>query len=174
MAAYEGPVRATVLAYKEDGAHGLHRALGDAIAAGIRAAIPDGELPVRIVPVPATREARRRRGEDVVRRLARRAVRTLRADGADALVVPALDSVRRVADSAGLGAVERATNLAGAFAVRRSAIPHLHAAQVVLVDDVITTGTTLAECASALRRVDIHPRACATVAATARHSDVGR
>jgi predicted amidophosphoribosyltransferase len=70
-------------------------------------------------------------------------------------------------DQAGLSAAERAANLAGAVRVGR--VPAgLSAYRIVLVDDVITTGATLAECARALRAVGITVSAAAVVAATAR------
>jgi ComF family protein len=45
---------------------------------------------------------------------------------------------------------ERLSNVAGAFRVRDSALVKIRGAHIVLVDDVVTTGATLAACASAL------------------------
>lgn len=45
---------------------------------------------------------------------------------------------------------ERLSNVAGAFRVRDSALTKIAGAHIVLVDDVVTTGATLAACASAL------------------------
>jgi predicted amidophosphoribosyltransferase len=49
-----------------------------------------------------------------------------------------------------LGRTERAANLGGAFAVRRDRRGAVAGRWVVLIDDVSTTGATLAECAGAL------------------------
>ena len=174
VAAYGGPVRALLLAVKEHGVAPLQRPLGHALARAVAvAAVEVGHAPVSLVPVPSARSARRRRGEDVVRRLAAVAASELRRAGWQAAVVPALRHVRAVRDSAGLGAADRARNLAGAFAVDRRPLPRAGGAAVVLVDDLITTGVTLAECSAALAGAGLTPVACATIAATVRHSPRG-
>jgi predicted amidophosphoribosyltransferase len=171
VAAYDGPVRAMLLAVKEEGAARLQRPLGRALAHAVAvAAPPTSSTPVWLVPVPSSSAARRRRGEDVVRRLAAVAADELRRSGVRAAVVPALRHARSVADSAGLGAQARAVNLAGAFAARPRQSARLQGGSVVLVDDLITTGVTLSGCAAALREADVSVAGCATVAATQRHS----
>lgn len=77
-----------------------------------------------------------------------------------------LTQVRRVADQAGLPGAERAANLAGALRVSRPAA--VLRRRVVVVDDVITTGASLAEAARALEEAGAQVLAAATVAATPR------
>jgi len=120
------------------------------------------------VPVPSARAARRRRGEDIVATLAARAARRLRSDGQDVDVVSALRHVRRVADSVGLDAAARAANLTAAFAFVSARRRRLEGARVVVVDDLITTGATLAECTLTLGLAGVAVEAVATVAATRR------
>lgn len=152
----------------------LQRPLGRALARAVAVAASEAnDVPLSLVPVPSARGARRRRGEDVVRRLATVAACDLRRAGWRALVVPALRHERAVRDSAGLGAADRARNLAGAFAADRRALTRIRGARVVLVDDLITTGVTLAECSAALTAAGVTPIACATIAATQRHSPRG-
>lgn len=62
----------------------------------------------------------------------------------------ALRRIRPTAIQVGLGEEERRRNLAGAFAVRDRAA--VRGRSVLLVDDVMTTGATVAECAAALRK----------------------
>ena len=76
--------------------------------------------------------------------------------------------VRRVQDQAGLSAQARAANLEHAVMVRPGARAALAGVPCVVVDDVVTTGATLAECARALRAAGAGPVVAATVAATAR------
>jgi len=120
------------------------------------------------VPVPSSRAARRRRGCDVVADLAVTAATTLRNEGRDVRVIRALRHSRKVADSAGLSAEQRSVNLSGAFTTRTSRGRLLAGARVVVVDDLVTTGVTLRECADSLRAVGAEVIAAATVGATPR------
>ncbi|MCA1823716.1 MAG: ComF family protein [Frankia sp.] len=176
VTAYDGAARAFLLAYKEHGQLALQHALGRAVANAVRSAVADvaPSTSLWLVPVPSTRAARRLRGDDVVLRLARRAARILRSDGTDVRALPVLRHRRTVRDSAGLSAVDRAHNLAGAFAIEPCRLGVVLARPVVLVDDLITTGATLAECARALRAGGVDVLAGATVAATARQVGVAR
>ena len=171
--AYEEAVRTAVVAWKDRGRADLTGVLApvlrDVLAAALvgspqhRAALVTG-APVAVVPAPSARASTRRRGEHRVRSLV-----TAAAGGSPPLrVVDALELSRRVADQAGLGAAERHRNLAGAVRVRARRAAGVAGVPCVLVDDVVTTGATLAECARALRRVGCGPVVAVTLAATRR------
>ncbi|MGW7455323.1 ComF family protein [Streptomyces sp. NPDC054787] len=110
-----------------------------------------GRADVVLVPVPSAPRQVRARGHDPARRIALAAARRLRRAGVPARVAPVLRLRRAVADQAGLGARQRRENLAGALVVRRDGARLTAGARIVLVDDVITTGATLAEAARAVR-----------------------
>ena len=103
----------------------------------------DGTLPDALIAVPLHSRRLRERGYNQALELARPL--------AKAFSIPLLrDGLRRVRDIApqsGLGALARRRNPRGAFAIGADGLP----AHIALVDDVMTTGATLYECARVLR-----------------------
>ncbi|MFJ3904034.1 ComF family protein [Streptomyces sp. NPDC090025] len=158
-ARYEGAVRGLLIAHKERGALALAGPLGVALAGAVTAAEgacggPGARL-LLLVPVPSARRAVRARGHDPTRRIALAAARRLRRAGRAARVLPVLRQRRAVRDQAGLGARGRLANLAGALEVAPDGLRVLARAvgaggRVVLVDDLMTTGASLAEAARAV------------------------
>ncbi|MEU2437544.1 ComF family protein [Streptomyces rubradiris] len=117
---------------------------------------PSWREPLLLVPVPSARWAVRARGHDPVRRMALAAARELRRTGTPARVTAVLRQRRAVADQAGLDAAGRRANLAGALEVTAGGGPLLgDGRHVVLVDDLMTTGASLAEAARALRETAV-------------------
>ncbi|MEU9886820.1 ComF family protein [Sphaerisporangium sp. NPDC051011] len=179
-APYEGVSRRVILAYKERGRTALRPALAACLVATFVAAAGLPTTPLLLVPVPSAPRAVRRRGHDPVGRLAALAARRLRARGCPVVAAPVLRHRRHVRDQAGLSASERAGNLAGAFEVAgpgswramaataaRRGLPGRPVA--VLVDDIVTTGVTLAEAAGALRAAGVAVPLAVALAATRRH-----
>lgn len=169
--AYDGAVRGIVVAWKEQDRVDLGPALAVVLRAALVAAIeasPEHReavrsgRPVAVVPAPSARASTRSRGRSPVRELA------LRASGSPRAVVGALVLARAVQDQAGLSAEARAANLGGAVRVRPGLGDALEGVPCVVVDDVVTTGATLVECARALRAAGSGGVVAATVAATAR------
>lgn len=171
VAAYGGPARSALLAYKERGRADLLRPLAGALAAAVVASGAAGD-PMVLIPVPSRREAIRQRGADRTLALARATAGQLRRAGLAARAQPALRLSRTTQDSAGLDAGRRAVNLAGAMAVRDLRLPAARPpgsqGGIVLVDDLVTTGATLAEAARALAEAGHPTRTAAVIAATER------
>ena len=159
---YTGPVRAALIQYKERGhldlAEPLAQLLEVALVRTFGRAPPAG---IVLVPVPSAHAVARQRGGNHVLRLAKKAGRAL-----DLPARPVLSLQWAVRDSAGLGAVQRGTNLAGAMAARRG--PDGGCRSALIVDDIVTTGTTVREAARALTEAGWQVSGAAVVAATPR------
>ncbi|WP_018348065.1 ComF family protein [Longispora albida] len=166
---YTGVLRDLVLAYKERGRRGLARPLGAALAPAAAWLAQGG--PVLLTPVPSTRAAIRSRWMDHTALLARSAAATLRSAGYEAGVSRLLRALPRP-DSAGLSATERATAAAAAYQLRAGPGTARPPGPVVLLDDVLTTGSTLAAVAHRLRSVDIEICGAIVLAATRRRRGV--
>ncbi|MEV0996711.1 ComF family protein [Nonomuraea sp. NPDC050202] len=172
-APYEGAVRRMIVAYKERGAVALAGVLAEAVTRTVLVAMGQaGEWAggrFAVVPVPSARRSVRGRGHDPVGRLAVLVAARLRVLGVGAEVWAGLAQARRVADQAGLSRSQRAANLAGSLQV----VPAANgppAARALLLDDIVTTGATLAEAARALHAAGIAVPLAVTVAATRRRS----
>jgi predicted amidophosphoribosyltransferase len=171
--AYDGVMRSVLLEYKERGRlclrFDLARSLIVAVFAAVTATgvrLPLSQRSILLVPVPSTPATRRARGHDPVGALATIAARQLRALDIDARAVRALQQARSVDDQAGLDLAGRWANLAGAFAVSRP--DRVRSREVIVVDDIVTTGATALEAARALSVAGSSVLAVASVAATPR------
>jgi competence protein ComFC len=103
--------------------------------------IGDGRFDA-VVPVPLHRSRLRKRGFNQAELLARSVAAEINAPLSDTLKV-----VRSTRDQVELSAAQRRANVAGAY---RAGAPLR--GQVLLIDDVFTTGATMSACASTLMR----------------------
>jgi ComF family protein len=109
------------------------------------------EPPNLLVPVPLHASRLRERGYNQALELAKPIARALRI----ALDERVLSRVKATAAQSNLDAKTRRQNLRGAFEFKPDALSEPKMAHVALVDDVMTTGTTLRECARVLKRAGV-------------------
>ena len=128
-------------------------AAGALLATLMQWTLDPADAPQLLIPVPLHRARLRQRGYDQALELARALARECRLP----LCRNRLRRLRATQAQTELGALSRQDNVRGAFALRPGpALP----AHVALVDDVMTTGATLGECARVLlaggvQRVDV-------------------
>ncbi len=137
----EAPIHKAILKLKYGAGFGEARWLGEALAdAFTQHSHPHPDC---LLPVPLHASRLRKRGYNQVLEVARVAGRALHIP-----VDPgALTRIRATADQIGQSRGERRRNLHGAF----SASPTLNGLHIAILDDVMTTGSTLAEVARACR-----------------------
>jgi ComF family protein len=141
-APFSGAIRVALHRLKYSGERRLAAPLADAMAARWIAAGVGGDV---LVPVPVHAERARVRGYDQAVLLA--------AAASDRLHVPwrpALERTRHTTPQFELGRRARRANVSGAFALRPGMAAGMKGRWPILVDDVVTTGSTLVACAEAL------------------------
>jgi predicted amidophosphoribosyltransferase len=135
---YAGARREAIVAVKEHGRADLSAPLAVALRAGLERLMVWGVVgtPLTVVPAPTRRSAARRRGGDPVTRMSRSATAGL--PGVD--VTQALRMRAMVRDSVGLSGADRERNIAGRVKITKPV-----SGDVVVVDDIVTTGATACE-----------------------------
>jgi len=119
---------------------------------------------VLVVPVPLHSRKMRQRGFNQSELIARAALKLKFAAVRFQLSAGLLERCRETKSQIGLSRHQRRENIRGAFVVAK---PHEVARrEILLVDDVFTTGTTVSECARILRRAGASKVYIATVART--------
>jgi ComF family protein len=159
--AYAGPAPAIIGALKDR----RRRDLAAPLARLVADAVPRPAPPCVLVPVPLTPARERERGFNQARLLA---VALGRLWGLE--VVPALERVADAPAQRGAGRTARRRQVAHAFRAQTGpALP----ARACLVDDVHTTGSTLAACARALRAAGVRQVTALAVARVVRGPGAG-
>ena len=142
-----------ILAAKESGLKGADQLIVDAIVHVLEKANFDS-YNVRLVPIPSSVPNRRRRGRSFIPEICKQisAITSIP-------VISALTINRRVKDQSSLSAKARLTNMRGAFSISTNTYPR---GDLILIDDVVTTGATVSEAARALNSHGFHVLASVT------------
>jgi ComF family protein len=123
-----------------------------------------GDTELLVVPVPLHSTKLRQRGFNQSELIARAALKVKPSAGRFQLTLGLLERRRETKSQIGLSRHQRRENIRGAFVVTRPL--EMAGREVLLVDDVFTTGTTVSECARILRRAGASKVYVATVART--------
>lgn len=153
---YEGAVRDALLRYKFDGLTSYASIFGSLLAGCVREELSGRYDLISWVPLSGRRL--KERGYDQAMLIAMAAALELGDVAAETL--------RKVADTApqsGAGAAEaRRANISGAYEAADAEL--VRGKRILLIDDIVTTGSTFSECARTLGRAGAESVVCAAVA----------
>jgi ComF family protein len=173
---YDGVLRDLIHLLKYEQMHPAGKVLGESLAVAMNAVAGSfGPGAAVVLPVPLHPAKLRQRGFNQAEVIARAALKTLaskRSFAASRLELNPriLKRQRPTQSQTGLTRHQRRENLRGAFAVVRP--ESVAGREILLVDDVFTTGTTVSECARILRRAGASKVFVATVARTLKMGTV--
>lgn len=163
--AYDDVSRQAILELKHAGRRDGLNTMANWMALAGREILPETDW---LVPVPLHYQRLASRGFNQSAWLAQA---VSRQTGTLALV-DALSRKRNTPSQGGLTARQRRRNVAGAFEVRKSRQTRIKGSTVTLVDDVLTTGATLAACTKALRKAGANRVNVLVLARVVREADV--
>ncbi|TLM85630.1 ComF family protein [Pseudarthrobacter sp. NamE2] len=163
---YREELAQALLSFKRHGQHRIRASLGRALAGAVRAAAGEGETAC-LIPVPTSSAAYLRRGFSPVQLLLAEAARQLQGvQHLDVLVKNGQAGLALPGGQKGLDRGARAKRVRSSMKVRRRAGGRLAGRRCIVVDDVLTTGSTLAEAARALHQAGAIVTGAVVLAAT--------
>lgn len=136
-----------IIAAKENSIKGADQLLTSAIIHVLQKAKLDSHY-YQLVPIPSSKTSQRRRGRSFIVDLCKEISTRTGLSVNDSLTLS-----RKVSDQSGLSRIERLSNMKDAFALKADAIVR---GDLILIDDVVTTGATLREAARALNSQGFH------------------
>jgi ComF family protein len=157
--AYEGPLRDLIHLFKYKGIKPAGKVLGSLLNQTVAAmTLPDFLI---VIPVPLWSGKRASRGFNQAEAIARTFM-GFQSSSSIQLDTSVLIRTRDTASQTGLTRHQRRANVRGAFAVVKR--EKVKGRSILIVDDVMTTGTTSGECARVLRRAGAKEVFVATIA----------
>ena len=150
-AGYGAVEQAVIFAFKYGGRADIGDTLGEVLYDRMLSEYGTDELACMydlVIPIPTHRDRKLRRGYNhaalMAEGFAKRA--GLKCDP------EAMTRTRATVAMKGLGPEERIANIQGAFSIRNSRLPRIKGADILLIDDIFTTGATVNEAAAMLKQ----------------------
>jgi ComF family protein len=172
---YEDGLRELIHLLKYSGVRPSAGVLGRMLSEAIMSLRADPPPDSVMIPVPLHRSKFRQRGFNQAELIARAAIKVRGVESRLHLRTDIFERKRDTPSQIGLTGHQRRANLRGAFAVTKP--EEIKGREVIVVDDVYTTGATVSECARVLLRAGATKIWVATVARTlkisAQHTDIG-
>ena len=142
---YSPVAKRIILSAKENGIKAADDLILNALTHSLQLLLRDFEVGI-LIPIPSRRSSNRKRGRDFLSEITRSIARSESLEYIDLLT-----HSRKIKDQSGLNSHERSENIYQAMEINRNKLPRLGVeTDVILVDDLLTTGATLLEARRAL------------------------
>jgi len=162
---YEGAVREALLRFKFRGAQSAAEGFGQLLAQCAAEEL-SGEFDA-VTWVPVSKKRLAERGYDQSYLLAKACAKAWGIEPA-----AMLEKIRDNPPQSGLGAAERRGNVVGVYRARNGNM--IRNTRILLIDDILTTGSTLSECARVLRDAGAAGVVCACAAEASPETHTAR
>ncbi|MEI7562045.1 MAG: phosphoribosyltransferase family protein, partial [Actinomycetes bacterium] len=153
---------------KENGNHIAKDLLASSIVKSLRKAIIDLNLvgEIALVGIPSSSASIRKRGRNHINDLANEVVRLAKTNGILVINLPILKISKKVKDQSNLNKLQRMHNMSGAYLANCSESTFKN---LIIIDDLITTGASIQEGIRALSVINLRPVAIITACAVGAH-----
>ena len=165
---YESTCSHLVLSAKESGNQVAKSILANAILRSIAKAKADLKLHgiIGIITIPSRASAIRSRGRDHIKDLAQLVVKAGKEIDLELVNLDLLRMTKKVKDQSMLNQAQRLLNISGAYLALHPEVPINN---LIIIDDLITTGSSIQEAMRALSVINLRPVAVATACAVGAH-----
>jgi predicted amidophosphoribosyltransferase len=157
-----------ILSAKENGNAVARHLLANALSNAIERVISDFKLQesITLITIPSRKSAIRKRGRDHINQLAAEVISLVNIDGVEISNLNMLRLNKSIEDQSKLNKGERAANLSGAYL---AISPETPPKNLIIIDDLITTGASVQEAVRALSIINLRPVAIITACAVGAH-----
>ena len=165
---YNSEAAKIILTAKENGNQIAKNLLANSIVKSLRKAIIDLNLvgEIALVGIPSSSASIRKRGRNHINDLANEVVKISKTNGISVINLPILKISKKVKDQSNLNKLQRMQNMSGAYLANHSESSFKN---LIIIDDLITTGASIQEGIRALSVINLRPVAIITACAVGAH-----
>lgn len=157
-----------ILTAKENGNQIAKDMLAHSIVKSLRKAINDLNLAgeIALIGIPSSSASIRKRGRNHINDLGNAVVKIAKTNGISVINLPILNISKKVKDQSNLNKLQRMQNMSGAYLANHSESSFKN---LIIIDDLITTGASIQEGIRALSVINLRPVAIITACAVGAH-----
>ena len=165
---YNADAAKIILTAKENGNLISKELLANSIIKSLKVAISDLNLKgeIALIGIPSSAVSIRKRGRNHIDELVEKIIAIAKIYGISIINLPILQTSKKIKDQSNLNRTERMLNLSGAYLANN---PERAIKNLIIIDDLITTGASTQEGIRALSEINLRPVAIITACAVGAH-----